>query len=134
MKHSNQNGCYARELGQSLVEVVTGLVVIIPIVLALMVFVAVIYAISLNEAACRNAARAAAAGNPGEAKDRAQLIIAQANSGQFNSYFAHFAVVEPIRSVITAQPALQIDAETDKPFNPGGLVSGNVSVTTEVEV
>lgn len=120
--------------GQSLVEVVTGLTIIVPIALALIDLSAVLYAISLNDTACRNAARAAATGSPGEAKLRAESIVLQANSGQFNSSFAHFSLLTPVRSTIKVQPAMQIDPDTDKPFNPGGLVTGDVSVTTEVEV
>jgi hypothetical protein len=131
MKYINQA---SRCTGQSLVEVVSGLVVIFGIFLGLTDLGSVIYAISLNDATCRNAASAAAAGSPGEVNYRAQLIIDRANSGGFNACFAHFALIPPVKCAITTQPSLQVDTQTGQTFSPGGLVTGNVEVTTEVEV
>ncbi|HEY9755908.1 MAG TPA: hypothetical protein V6C97_12150 [Oculatellaceae cyanobacterium] len=136
MKHVRQTQikqAYQRG-GQSLVEVTSGLVLIFAVVLALADLGAVIYACALNDTACRNAANAAAAGSPGEANYRAQLIISRANAGGFNSSFADFELVPPVKTDITAQPLLRVDPETHQTFSPGGLVSGNVEVTTQVEV
>jgi Flp pilus assembly protein TadG len=131
MKHINQaNRCS----GQSLVEVISGLVLMFGILLGLVDLGAVIYAISLNDAACRNAASAAAVGSPSEANYRAQVIVDRANSGGLNASFAHFSLILPVKGAITAQPALQVDNQTGQTFCPGGLVTGNVEVTTEVEV
>ncbi|HEY9683654.1 MAG TPA: hypothetical protein V6C86_18890 [Oculatellaceae cyanobacterium] len=120
--------------GQSLVEVTSGLVLIFAVVLALADLGAVIYATALNDTACRNAANAAAVGSPGEANFRAQLIISRANAGGFNSCFANFELVPPVKTVITSEPVLRVEPETGRTFSPGGLVSGNVEVTTQVEV
>ncbi len=76
MKYINQA---SRSSGQSLVEVISGLAIMFGIFLCLADLGAVIYAVSLNDVACRNAARAAAAGRPREATNRARVIIYRAN-------------------------------------------------------
>jgi hypothetical protein len=124
----------SRSEGQSLIEVISGLVLIFSIVLALTDLGAVIYAAALNDTTCRNAANAAAVGPPGEADHRAQVVVARANSGGFSAAFAHFVLITPVGVGITARPSLQVDTDTGQTFCPGGMVSGTVEVTTEVEV
>jgi len=122
------------ETGQSLLEATFGLTVIVAIVIALVDLAIVIYGVSLNDFTCRNAARAAAAGNTGEAEYRARVAIDQSSTHGFANIISHPTLILPVEMNLTSQPIARRDPETDRFSNPGGLVTGTVTVTTQLEV
>jgi hypothetical protein len=114
-----------RELGQSAVEFVVGLIVLVPIFL--IVFdLSVIYAgVSFNDHVCREAARAAASGPPdaimrGSPQLRAQATIAQADT---NTAFQ-----------VTPECGVSENLVSMPKHNLGGPVEGSETVTTTVTV
>jgi hypothetical protein len=123
-----------RQAGQSLIEVTFGLAIMSSIVIVMLDLMAVLYGISINDSACSNAVRAAADGNTKEAKVRAQAMIDQANSSGLVSKFSHVTLIPPVNVNITSQPIIRPDPETGEMMNPGGAVTGTVTVSTEVEI
>lgn len=134
MKNSNTRRAHLLGSGQSLLEATFGIVLIAIVVIALVDITVVLYGASLNDTACRNAARAAAAGDPAQARDRAQLTIDQLPQNTSASMISQPKLVLPVEVVLTAQPIPRYDPETGKLFNPGGMVTGNVTVKTQVDV
>ncbi|CAN5590230.1 hypothetical protein BH11CYA1_BH11CYA1_40450 [soil metagenome] len=124
--------CRRRE-GASLVEVTVGSVVLFFVVIILVDLGLLIYGVSLNDAVCRDAARKSASGNPINAEQRALLFVDQMNSRN-SGFVSHFRLVPPVKAEITSQPKLRRNPENDQLVNPGGLVTGSVTVTTEVEI
>lgn len=104
------------------------------IVISLLNLAIVIYGVSLNDSACRNAARAAAAGNANEADYRAQVAIDQSHSDKYGTIISCPKLVAPVEVHLTQQPATRHDPETGKLINPGGLVIGTATVKTQVEI
>lgn len=117
----------------SLVEVTFGSVLLFFVVIILVDLGILIYGVSLNDSVCRDAARKSASGNPINAESRALFLIDQINS-ENNGLVSHFRLVPPVKTEITGQPKLRRDPENDKLVNPGGLVTGLVTVTTQVEI
>jgi len=123
-----------RQSAQSLIEVTFGLAIMASIAIVMLDLMAVLYAISINDSACGNAVRAAADGNTKEASIRAQAMIDQANNSGLVSKFSHVTLIPPVNVNIVSQPAIRPDPETGEMMNPGGAVTGTVSVSTLVEV
>jgi Flp pilus assembly protein TadG len=123
-----------RAAGASLVEATIGIVLLISVVIVLVDLGILIYGVSLNDSVCRDTSQKAASGNPSDAQSRAQASIDQLNSNQAGSTFARFSLVLPVETSLSSEPKLQRDPETDQFFNPGGLIHGTVTVTTEVEL
>ena len=125
-----------QKTGASLVEVTCGSVLLFFVVIILVDLGLLIYGVSLNDSVCRDAARKSASGNPIQAESRALLLVEQMNNrnGLNNAMVSHFRLVPPVKIEITSQPNLRRDPENDKPVNPGGLVTGSVTVTTQVEI
>jgi Flp pilus assembly protein TadG len=111
--------------GSSLVELATGLLVLIPIVLVLFDLSVIVIAVQMNDSTCREAARVAASGNPLDAQTRAMAIISRANSRQVGMA-SNFTLVGLV-STVTAQDIQNVGSY-------GGPVDGTVTVETEVQV
>ncbi|MBP9094706.1 hypothetical protein KBI23_27045 [bacterium] len=122
-----------RVAAASLVEVTCGSVVLFLVVIILVDLGLLIYGVSLNDSVCRDAARKSASGNPIQAESRALLLISQMNSRN-SGLVSHFRLVPPVEIEITSQPKLRRNPENDVLVNPGGLVTGSVTVTTQVEI
>jgi Flp pilus assembly protein TadG len=120
--------------GQSLLEATFGLVIIVFIVIALVDLGIVLYAVSLNDSVCRTAASAAAAGRVEDADHRAQLAIEQTTTNGYGFLISQIELVPPVEVKITSQPIARRDPETGQLFNPGGSVTGTVTVRTKVEI
>lgn len=128
--------CYSasrQTSAQSLVEVTVGVVVLIVVVIFLIDLALLIYAVSLNDMVCRDAAQQAASGDPSDAEARALTSIENRKRRQADSFRSAFRLIPPVKAEITGQPGVRIDAQTDEPKQLGGMVTGTVSVTTEVE-
>ncbi len=109
--------------GQSTVELVAGLIVLVPIVLGLFDMAVVIIANQVNDSACRDAARVAASGRPtaDETTARATQVLKQV-------YHTGGYLEGP--ALVAATP-LGIKAP-DPVF--GGPYSGSVRVETKITV
>ncbi len=115
----------------SLVEATIGVVVIVLVAIILVDLSMLLYAVALNDSVCRDAARKAAAGDPANAEQRAQTVVDQARQ---NGKALNIRLVSPVETEVVSQPRLRRDPETDALINPGGLVTGTVILTTEMEM
>lgn len=127
-------GAAMRNKGQSLIEVLVGITVLIPVALLMLDLTIIVWAVQSNDVLCRTAARAAATGNPEQATSRAQTVIDRARSRSAGSMISDFELISPVETKITGSPVAEVDAALEKQVNPGGPVTGAVTVTTEVEV
>jgi hypothetical protein len=117
-----------RKSGQSTVELVCGLFIIVPLVLVLFDLAVIVIGVQVNDQTCRQAARAAASGDPASAQQRAQAVVARANQ-QGSSMLSNFTLTTPL----VFNPASAIaDAAALVPY--GGTVSGTVTVDTVVDI
>lgn len=108
--------------GIASVELVIGLIVLIPVILLLFDLSTIAIAVQMNDSTCREAARAAASAAPAQAPARAQAIASAAQQRSFGSMASNFRVV----AVTSTAPTLTSQYR--------GPVSGTVTVQTEVDV
>jgi hypothetical protein len=99
--------------------------VLVPIILVLFDLSVIVLGVQLNDATCREAARVAALGDPSTCSTRAQAVINRANN-QGSSMLSNFQMLSCNSTITAAQIASM------QPF--GGPLSGQVSVTTEVDI
>lgn len=111
--------------GSSLIELVLGLIALIPVVLVIFDLSVIAIAVQVNDSTCREAARAAATGNPLDAQTRAQTIINRANTNQ-SMLCSNFMLVSAL-STVTPQDIAALGTF-------GGPVTGTVTVKTDVQV
>lgn len=113
-----------RRTGQSMIELCAGLIVLVPIIMGLVDLAFLIAAMQVNDAACRDAARAAAAGPPSEAFQRASGVAAASYRGQ--GYIKGPTISN---SDVSTNPATIAD-----PGQFGGPYQGTVRVKSHVEL
>ena len=123
-----------QQSGQSLIEVTVGLVVLVPVVLVLIDLSTLFLGAQANESTCRNAARAAAAGDPVYATTRALSIINRSNDRSRSGMVSNFVLAQPVDVRVTSRPVSEMDQNSGQMINPGGAVTGTATVTTEVDV
>jgi Flp pilus assembly protein TadG len=121
-----------RRAGHSLIEVTIGIVVLAPVVLFLLDFSFVLWGVQTNDQLCRNAARAAAFGNPTEATERAQAVLSGTN--QSSNLVSNSTLIGPVQVNVTHEPPTEFDPLSRTESSPGGPVSGDVTVETEVRI
>ncbi len=111
--------------GSSLIELVCGLLLAIPVFILLFDSSMLVIGVQINEKVCREAARMAASGEPDSAEARASFVISQA-AKESPSMIAdlHLVCIEN-----TAAPGDIKYAQLN-----GGSISGTVAVTTVVVV
>lgn len=114
---------------QSIVELVAGVILIIPVVLLLIDLATLVLGVTSNDNLCREAARAASAGDPDSANARATAIVNQANLTK-GGVIAKFELIDarPLRPDRSGPP-IRPDGATG-----GGIVQGSVDVRTRVIV
>lgn len=111
----------------TVLELVMGLMVTIPIVLVLIDMVLITLASQINDSAAREADRLAASGSPSQAMSRAQRVISRINQNTAG-YVSNVQLVS-----LTFDPPDLINTENSLvPF--GGSIRGNVTVKTRVTV
>lgn len=115
-----------RNKGQSLVELGTALIIIIPLVLALLNGAFVFLGATLNDSVCRDAARAAASGppsriSPGVPRERAKSVIKRVYQS---------GLPMKVRETIEISETI-LDVPPD---STGGAVDGQVTVGTTIDV
>jgi Flp pilus assembly protein TadG len=114
-----------RVKGSSLVELVVGLIILIPIMLVIVDIGVIVIDVQINDSTCREAARVASTGNPIDAQARAMAIINRANKTP-SSMLSNFRLVN-LESTVS-------EADMQALSTYGGQVAGTVAVTTEVNV
>ena len=121
--------------GQSLIELTAGLMILIPIVLLCIDCGTLFLGLTVNNSACRDACRAAAAGQPG------QLAAGTRTLAAGDEPYKRSATV--VRKCYKANGAIRLDpnitvTETIRapvPAAPyGGAVDGEVTVETQVDI
>jgi len=115
------------------VEASFGLVIIYAVGIALVDTAMGVYAVSRNNAVCRTAAALAASGNPSEAERRVRMSIEQSGAGLGN-VISPPQLVLPLDVSITSAPETRRDPDSGQVINPGGLVTGNITVKTRIEI
>lgn len=120
--------------GQSLIELQAGIIILIPALFVLLDLSLIFLGVQQNDAVCRNAARAAACGDPREARCRAQAVLTRMQAQDSGPFVSQYELVEPVDLKITSAPAKQVDPRTGKEVSPGGPVLGTATVSTEVKV
>ncbi len=116
-----------KRLGQSIVELCAGIMVLVPIVLVLFDLTVIVLAVQLNDSTCREAARVGSLGDPDATacQNRVLAVINRANKGG-SSMLSNFTLVSCTNTVTAAQVAAL------SPY--GGPVTGTVTVVTQVDV
>jgi Flp pilus assembly protein TadG len=115
----------SRKRGQSLVELVVGIAVLIPVMLLIFDLAVIVIAVQMNDSTCREAARVAASGSPSDVQQRANAIISRANV-RATGMMSNFTLV----SYSNTAPANYMS--TIGQF--GGPINGTVTIQTEVDV
>lgn len=106
-------------------ELVFGIIILVPIILGLFDLGSIITAVSANDSLCREACREAAAGPPANSKRLVEQLIDQANrKGGGGLGSAKFSLPEDPKSLELKLP----------PPEQGGMVQGRVQVKTQVDV
>jgi hypothetical protein len=113
--------------GVTVLEMVVGLMVVIPLVLILVDMILITLAVQINDSAAREAVRLAASGDPNQAASRAQLVISRINSSSAG-YVSNIKMV----SIVFSPPSLLTTAASLVPY--GGAVEGSVTVKTQATV
>lgn len=121
---------------QSLVELAAGLMVFVPIILVMIDCAVIMIGVSTNEAACRDAARAASCGPPSALISGAQRSVGPSGS----PYKRALSVVKNVYAaggLVSISDNLNVKETLSDPTPQapqGGPVIGEVSVETTAEV
>jgi hypothetical protein len=121
---------------QSTVELVAGLIVIIPAILVLIDISVIILGATTNDTICRDAARAAAAGQPGKLEVCTDRVVAASEQ----PYQRARAVVKRVcqtAGAVRVSPDITVteSVRAPVPVSPwGGAVDGEVTVETTVTI
>lgn len=112
-----------RNRGHSLVELVVGLFILVPVALILIDLVILITGMEINDNVCREAARLVAAGDPVTASSRAMSVIDAAN-GHSPGIISDFRLLD-----VKLYPATLVAQEASlQPY--GGTLVGSVTIST----
>ena len=113
--------------GVSTVELVTGLIVVVPIFLALFELIMIVVIAQVSDGAAQEASRVAASCDPRVAQQRAAAVIAQTNR-QSSAMSSQFKLVS-----FTFNPADTLSQEeTLIPY--GGTLNGDVTVKVQCTI
>ncbi len=120
--------------GQSIIELIGGLIIIIPIVILLLDLAIIVMAVQTNENIAKNAARVASQSDPLSAQAKAQALVNQAS----------FTLGSFIKSIkMTNYSTNLTSTDIQNWINNGGIVvhsngsidiPGQVSITTTIKV
>lgn len=120
--------------GQSLIEVTVGIIVLVPVVICLIDLAVILLGVQTNDANCRNAARAAASGDPSEATFRAQTVMARSSMQANPPLISGSKLSTTVDVKVISQPITEPDIATGKQISPGGPITGTATVTSEVQI
>jgi hypothetical protein len=119
------NKRYSKNIGASFVELAAGLLIAIPVFLFIFDCITVFIGTQFNEKVCRDAARFAASGPPKSAQQRAQNSVGDANVHKIG--FVNSIEVVSVGNSLS-------DSEIMRASENGGTISGEVTVTTAVNM
>lgn len=133
--HQEKSRCQRAKKGSSLVELSVGLMIVVPIVLTLIDCVMIVIGVSINDSVCRDAARAAASGEPakletctsrpaGPGTAPYQRVLAVINSVWISNL--------PMK--LSQEPVIKETLKDVPPQELGGAIDGEVSVQTTMHV
>jgi hypothetical protein len=151
-----------RRSAQSIIEVCIGIVVLIPVCLILIDLAVMLHAVELNDQVCRHAVRAAAAGAPEDARQRAETVVSVPEDGRQRAETVVSApedgrqraetvvsgggsqddramvgcprLILPVDVKVVSRPQTEQDLAAEKQISAGGPVKGTATVTTEIEL
>src|SRR5215469_14543327 len=111
--------------GSVLIEFLVGLLVLVPVILVVLDLALIVLAVQVGDTACREAARAAATGDPRNARARAQAVISSGgkSAGGLVTNLRLIGVSSTVPVATLAQLSLY-----------GGQVDGSVTVQTSIDV
>lgn len=116
-------------LGQSIIELVVGLIVAVPVLLILVDCAVLVNGAQLGDVSCQDAARIAASGDPNSCKQRVDVYMGKVNS-RLKGMVSNF---ELDNQGIETSPA-NVGPEIQMLKEYGGLVRGTVTVRTTIDV
>lgn len=124
-----------RRRGQSMVELAAGLIVSVPIVLAVIDLGFIAMGASTNDSVCHEAAEAAAAGPPSTTTAPSTNQLSAGQSG-YDLAVSVIKVHQPTRmpAKVSEQPVVSEELLDVPPSEQGGAVDGNMSVTTTIVI
>jgi hypothetical protein len=111
----------------TVLEMVMGLIVVIPVILLLVDLTLITLAVQINDSAAHEAGRMAASGDPFQAQLRAQRVIDRMNKSSAG-YISNITLV----SLAFNPSSLLASVGTMVPY--GGIVEGSVTVKTQATV
>ncbi len=123
-----------RQNGHALIESVIGIVVLVFVCLAIFDLSMIIWGAQINATTCQAAARAAGRGDPGEATQRAEAVIARKEESAGEVLVSNPHLFGPVQISLTSMPKSLHDPLTGVVFNPGGPIIGTVTVVTEAVI
>lgn len=133
--HSNSRTRISRQAGQSLTELAAALIVMTPVLLAAIDAGTILMGAAINDSTCRDAARAAASGPPGDQTTGTRTVTS--DKAPYKRAIAVIKNVYRTDLPMKIRDNLQI-SETVKDFPPanlgGGSLDGEVSVQTVIDV
>jgi Flp pilus assembly protein TadG len=113
--------------GVSVIEMVVGLLVVIPVVLLLVDVLLITLGVQVNDHDAREAVRLAASGDPSQAQFRAQAVIDRLNKSS-SGYVSNVTLKS-----LTFSPTNLLATEASLiPY--GGVIQGSVTVITQVTI
>jgi Flp pilus assembly protein TadG len=116
-----------KEHGVSVIEMVVGLIVVIPLMIFLIDVMLITLGVQVNDHAAREAVRLAASGDPSQAQSRAQAVIDRLNTNS-----AGYVSNVTLKS-LTFNPTTLLATEASLiPY--GGVIQGSVTVITQVTI
>lgn len=119
------------EVAQAILEVVLGVICIIPVLIVLLDLFVIFLGVQMNESLCANAVRVVASGAPEDAEKRARIVIGAEKRS--NGLITGFSLVPPL--VIKLEQSSGAEPlEQREPALVAGPVRGTATVTTEVEI
>lgn len=147
-EHSSRGGRSKSSRGQSIVELLAGLIVLIPVILFLVDLVVIYTAIQLNDSTARDAARAAStgrpavhppSGNPETSLARARAVVDRVYQGgptaaSGNKGYVTGPIMEDLGSVDGEGQLNTGPRNVTVPGQFGGQYGGSYRVTTRVVV
>src|SRR5271170_7246860 len=111
----------------TVLEMVMGLMVVIPVILLLVDMTLITLSVQINDSAAHEAGRMAASGDPAQALSRAQCVIDRINQSSAG-YVSNITLVS-----LTFSPASVLATEAGMvPY--GGVVDGTVTVNTQAKI
>lgn len=132
----NRKKSKRRTSGQALVELAAGLIVFIPVILLLIDCAVIMIGVSVNEAACRDAARAASSGPPASTFSTAEHVVGSSSS----PYKRASSVVKDVYTVggfVSISQTLTVKEALNDPVPQaptGGPFIGTVTVETTANI